>query len=114
MDLPYPDGSWTESVLYSFCSVTNCADGGRSAGLIFDAGGNLYGTAGGGGSTNCNGGCGTFFKLTPNSDGSWTESVLHSFTGADGAELVGGLIFDAAGNLYGTTHAGGPNCASHN
>ena len=49
--------------------------------------------------------CGTVFKLTPNSDGSWTESVLHSFNGSDGRESHAGLIFDAAGNLYGTTVA---------
>src|SRR6266702_2010809 len=45
------------------------------AGLIFDGAGNLYGTTVGGGAF----GGGTVFKLTPNSDGSWTESVLHSF-----------------------------------
>ena len=47
---------------------------------------------------------GTVFKLAPNQDGSWTESVLHSFNGSDGAFPYAGLIFDAAGNLYGTTY----------
>ena len=48
------------------------------------------------------------FQLTPHPDGTWTESVLHSFTGgADGANPVAGLISDAAGNLYGTTENGG-------
>ena len=108
---PNSNGSWTERVIHSFCSVPNCADGGGPiAGLIFDAAGNLYGTTQGGGSA----GNGTVFKLTPNSDGSWTESVLHSFTGADGHNPFAGLIFDAAGNLYGTTNAGGAstNCSN--
>jgi hypothetical protein len=56
---------------------------------------------------NCSdsGGCGVVFELTPNSDGTWTETVLHSFTGAqgDGDNPFGGLTFDSAGNLYGTT-----------
>jgi len=62
------------------------------AGLILDSAGNLYGTTAlGGGSPSCNGGCGTVFKLKPNADGSWTESVLYSFTsGNDGAISSGG------------------------
>jgi uncharacterized repeat protein (TIGR03803 family) len=96
-----PDGTWTESVLYSFCSESNCADGQNpAAGLIFDAAGNLYGTTQWGGT----GDAGTVFKLAPNPDGNWTESVLYSFPrDCDGDDPVGGLIFDAAGNLYGTT-----------
>jgi uncharacterized repeat protein (TIGR03803 family) len=99
------DGSWTETVLYSF---TGSADGGQpSAGLILDASGNLYGTANFGGSGNCNLGCGTVFKLTPASGG-WTETVLYTFTGGnDGREPYARLLFDAAGNLYGTTLLGG-------
>ena len=50
---------------------------------------------------------GTVFELTPNGDGRWTESVLHSFNGSDGGYPSGGLTFDAAGNLYGTTAGGG-------
>src|SRR5580658_7143427 len=76
------------------------------AGLIFDAAGNLYGTTLEGG-TGCQIGCGTVFKLSPNADGSWTESVLHSFNGSDGAYPYAGLIFDAAGSLYGTAYEGG-------
>jgi uncharacterized repeat protein (TIGR03803 family) len=100
------DGSWTESVLHSF----NGSDGAYPyAGLIFDAAGSLYGTAYEGGSgTGCStNGCGTIFKLTPNADGRWTESVLHSFNNTDGATPEAGLIFDAAGNLYGTTDGAG-------
>jgi uncharacterized repeat protein (TIGR03803 family) len=104
---------WTEQVLYSFCSQTNCTDGTQPwAGLIFDAAGNLYGetlVGGVGGSTY--GGeytGGTVFELTPTGGGNWTETLLHSFgSGTDGANPSGGLIFDAAGNVYGTTEGGG-------
>ena len=89
------DGSWAESVLYSF----NHRDGYQPvAGLIFDSAGNLYGTTPFGGA-----GMGLVFKLTPNSNGKWTETVLHRFLGRPGAFPYAGLIFDASGNLYGTT-----------
>jgi uncharacterized repeat protein (TIGR03803 family) len=101
---PNSKEGWSESVLYSFCSEANCADGEQpAANLIFDATGNLYGTAVSGGKS----GNGVAFKLMPNSGGSWTESVLHSFCSlkdcSDGSNPLAGLIFDAAGNLYGTT-----------
>ena len=71
--------------------------------MIEDATGDFYGTTKfGGGSSVCAGGCGTVFKLSPTG----TETVLYSFTGADGAFPVAGLIQDAAGNLYGTTEEG--------
>src|ERR1019366_934096 len=96
-------------VLYSF--IHNGTDGGfPQAGLIFDAAGNLYGTTSEGGtSSSCSGGCGTVFELTPTAGGGWTEKVLHNFNsnGTDGANPYAGLIFDAAGNLYGTTTVGG-------
>jgi len=103
---PNSDGSWTETVLYSFA-------GGRdgispTAGLIFDTAGALYGTTRGGGRGKCQNwekGCGTVFKLTPNSDGTWTESVLYRFGGGKDGWLPdhSNLLFDAAGNLYGAT-----------
>jgi len=93
-----PDGSWTESVLYTF---SGGADGSNpTAGLIFDGTGNLYGTTHLGGIL----GAGAVFKLSPHSDGTWTEKVIHSFSGGvDGGQPQSDLIFDAAGNLYGTT-----------
>jgi uncharacterized repeat protein (TIGR03803 family) len=102
--------AWTETVLYSFCSKTNCADGdGPEAGLIMDASGNLYGTTAAGGAHN---GDGTVFELTPNRPRTaWTETVLYSFCSktncTDGWEPDAGLIRDASGSLYGTASAGG-------
>jgi len=99
---PNGEGTWAESILHSFMNI----DGDPQAGLIFDAAGNLYGTSAEGGSYNH----GTVFKLIPNPDGSWTENVLHSFTGGkDGDGPCAGLILDGAGNLYGTTLNGGTN-----
>jgi uncharacterized repeat protein (TIGR03803 family) len=76
--------------------------GGLFGGLTFDAKGNLYGATGGGGDHND----GTIFELTPGAH-SWTLTTLHSFDGYDGGSPNGGLIFDAAGNLYGTSPSGG-------
>ena len=91
-----------EKVLHTF--LDNGTDGtSPQAGLIFDAAGNLYGTTATGGSTNGDGG-GTVFELSPGAGGNWTEKVLWNFgNGTDGVRPIAGLIFDAAGNLYGTT-----------
>jgi uncharacterized repeat protein (TIGR03803 family) len=98
---PNPDGSWAESVLYNFKGGT---DGGLPLGdLIFDAAGTIYGMTHGGGAYDA----GTVFKLTPNPDGSWKKSKLHTFRGTDGRYPRAGLIFDTAGNLYGSTREGG-------
>jgi len=100
---PNSDGSWTESVLYSF---SGGADGGYPdwGSLTFDGAGNLYGVTYGGGQH----GVGTIFELTPNSDGSWTERALHEFTGGkDGANPRTKPIFDAQGNFYAVASYGG-------
>lgn len=97
---PTAGGRWTETVLYSFQGGDDGAA--PAAGLVFDHAGNLYGTTIGGGLSLD----GTVFQLT-RSGNSWTETVLHSFTGSDGAYPVDRLIFDHAGNLYGTTVFGG-------
>lgn len=98
------DGKWDETVLHSFGGTNDGAL--LYAGLIFDAAGNLYGAASNGG----NSGFGTVFELTPNGDGTWTETTLHQFgSRKDGLYPYSSLIFDAAGNLYGTTLGGG-NC----
>jgi len=113
---PGSHGGWTEKVLYSFTGET---DGWNPAGdLVFDGEGNLYGTAfGGGNSQECGRqsfyGCGTVIELSPQLDGSWTETTIHPFTGVpDGAGPSSALILDSAGNLYGMTLYGGdgPDC----
>ena len=99
------NGTWTEKVLYSFCSATNCIDGTNPEGLIFGAAGKLYGIALTGGAY----GFGTVFDLAPGKGGTWSEKVLHNFdfTGGDGYYPYGSLIVDAGGSLYGTTEWGG-------
>jgi uncharacterized repeat protein (TIGR03803 family) len=91
--------------LYRFTGGADGAD--PSSELTFDAAGNLYGTAAGGGNGNCTDGCGTVFKLT-HTNGGWSFSVLYTFTGqSDGWGPASPLVFDGAGNLYGTTPYGG-------
>jgi uncharacterized repeat protein (TIGR03803 family) len=96
-----PAGSgWTQTTLHSLIKTTDGAL--PYGGVIFDQAGNLYGTASYSGPD----GAGTVFELVP-TNGSWTFTVLHSFAGSEGP--YGGLTMDAAGNLYGTTFAGGVN-----
>jgi uncharacterized repeat protein (TIGR03803 family) len=104
-----PNGQ--ETVLYR---LQGGEDGGAPWGnLIRDPAGNLYGATTIGGGTGCNGsGCGTVFRV----DSRAKETVLYRFTGTtDAAFPAVGLIRDAAGNLYGTTAAGGGgNCSDGN
>ena len=107
---PNGDGTYTESLLYSF---TNMGGDGETpeTGVVVDGSGNLYGTTQNGGSTNCVTGCGIVFSLHPNGDGTYTESVLHGFTGHPDGASPGSLLMDASGNLYGTTLYGGTSTA---
>jgi uncharacterized repeat protein (TIGR03803 family) len=98
--MPEADGDWKPKVLRSFDGTDGKIISGN---VILDAAGNLYGTAELGGTYNC----GTVFELTPEAGGSWTHKLLHIFNCTDGSAPVGGLILDAAGNLYGTTYFGG-------
>jgi uncharacterized repeat protein (TIGR03803 family) len=77
---------------------------GPQGGLIFDDAGNLYGTTLGGGLAGCGYGntCGTVFELSPRSDGTWKRTVIHQFTDQEAGAPVASLVFDSAGNLYGT------------
>jgi uncharacterized repeat protein (TIGR03803 family) len=79
------------------------------AGLVRDAAGNFYGTTSAGGTGACLGGCGVVFEI----DNQGRETVLHDFSGApyDGATPSASLTLDAAGNMYGTTAAGGTSNA---
>jgi len=80
---------------------------GPASGLVMDAAGNLYGATTFGGNADPNPD-GVVFKLTPGLNNSWTETVLHNFSGgADGGGLYGTIISDSAGNLYGTGIDGG-------
>src|SRR5580693_744251 len=103
---------YTESVLYSFCQQGGlCPDGDEpeQATPIFDSQGNLYGTVFHGGANNG----GAVYELSPPPGGSglWTEALLYSFCQSsgcpDGQWPAASLIFDANGNLYGTTRSGG-------
>lgn len=94
-------GPWIEKILHRF---KNGPDGGGPNGnLILDARGFLYGTAGGGG-THLDG---VVFRLDVLKGKGWTETVLYDFTGlSDGLGPSSGLVFDAAGDLYGTALGG--------
>lgn len=92
---------WTETVLYSFQGGSDGANP-TYGDLTFDQAGNIYGTTPFGGSSNS----GVVYELSP-SNGSWTETILHTFNGSDGYQPYAGVIFDEAGNLYGTTSGGG-------
>jgi len=104
---PDGQGGWTETVLHFF----NGKDGRWPilAPLVADAKGNLYGVTEGA----CYYGCvkGTVFELSPQPNGSWTFRVLHTF--GQSAIPLSGVIFDKAGNLYGTTQYDGvTNCVA--
>jgi uncharacterized repeat protein (TIGR03803 family) len=96
----------TETILHYFGSSST--DGfWPEAGVIFDGSGNIYGTTSTGGEYGTM--AGTAYELTPAEGGGWNEKILHNFDQNidDGHGVVGGLIFDTAGNLYGTTEGGG-------
>jgi len=93
------------SIIYAFQGGTDGAI--PSGSLLMDKAGNMYGTTGGGGGTDCDNGfgCGTVFKIAPGG----AETVLYAFQGGnDGWFPQNGVVEDGAGNLYGTTAAGGP------
>src|SRR5580658_130685 len=107
---------WKDEWLHSFCSRKNqqgfCLDGWDAfAGVNWGPGGTLYGTTlYGGDSPYCQKpGCGVVYELKPEKDGSWKETVLHSFPAfkGDGSVLYAGVVLDKAGNVYGATYHGG-------
>jgi uncharacterized repeat protein (TIGR03803 family) len=102
---PDSNGHWKETILYRFPKPYDGDSPGAS--LVFDQAGNLYGTTAGGGNNACANGCGVVFKMTPGANGKWNYSVLHRFTGSDGANPAAALILGKKGNLYGTTTLGG-------
>jgi uncharacterized repeat protein (TIGR03803 family) len=117
---PKGDGTYTESVIHSFPGTSGNSDGENPrGGLVFDSAGNLWGTTQTGGNFEACvtfqdfTGCGTVFKLSPQANGKWTESLLFEFSGeSTGFNPWDGLVIDTAGNLYGmTTNGGGGNGA---
>ncbi len=97
---PVSNGPWTETPIYHFTG--GGAGSVPMAPVLLGSGGVLYGTTSAGGGK----GFGTVFSLTPGT--TWTEATLYTFAGTtDGKKPLAGVIADAAGNLYGTTSAGG-------
>jgi len=95
-------GAWTLRTLYSFAGGSDAFE--PSTGVAIGAGGVLYGTTQYGGTS----GNGTVFSLTPPTQGTpWTETVLYSFAGTDGANPSGAIAIGSGGVLYGTTASGG-------
>ncbi|HTZ98230.1 MAG TPA: choice-of-anchor tandem repeat GloVer-containing protein [Terriglobales bacterium] len=101
--VPGAGGQWSEEILYSFGPGT--AGGfGPEAAVSFDSSGNLYGTTVEGGSSGL--GLGVVYRLSPNPEPPWTETVLHKFEGEGNPYST--VSFDSAGNMYGTfTGVGG-------
>ena len=91
-----------EIVLHSF-QLSGDGISPQSAGVIADAQGNLYGVTMAGGAN----ALGAVYELSPQKDGTWTETVLYSFlnNGTDGNLPEGNLVLDGQGNLYGVTFA---------
>ncbi|HYM77934.1 MAG TPA: choice-of-anchor tandem repeat GloVer-containing protein [Candidatus Dormibacteraeota bacterium] len=103
---PNSTGGWTKTFVHTFTGGRDGAD--PYGNLILDSAGNIYGTAHTAGDPSCF--CGLVFKLSPISGAGWKETVLHTFKGADGSHPSASLVFDSAGNLYGTTSFGGKGC----
>lgn len=102
-----PDGSggWNGSIIYKFEPDEN----GESETPTLDSAGNIYGTTESGGHLDY----GAVWELTPVTSGqkraAWTEKILHYFRGYQNSPSFpqGGVVLDAAGNIYGTSGAGG-------
>jgi uncharacterized repeat protein (TIGR03803 family) len=100
----------TASALWGFGSVANDGNSPACNGMVFDTKGNLYGVTNSGGEYNA----GVLFELSPNGQGGWTETLIHSFDPystsiTDGYGPCGSLAIDAKDNLYGTAQYGGAN-----
>ncbi|HEY4905574.1 MAG TPA: choice-of-anchor tandem repeat GloVer-containing protein [Candidatus Sulfotelmatobacter sp.] len=99
---PEAKGGWIEKTVFDFSSTSGVEP---FTNVILDSSGNLYGvTTGRGGPDGT--AKGTVYKLSKVAWG-WSFTLLYIFRGPRGAYPVGGLVFDSAGNLYGTTSEGG-------
>jgi uncharacterized repeat protein (TIGR03803 family) len=106
-ELSPSNGGWTETILYVFQGGSDGAYPGNGT-LATDGEGNLYGTALYAGSEPWPNGNGVVFKLTHGATG-WKQQVVYAFGPAspNSPTPYGGVILDAAGNIYGTTYYGG-------
>jgi uncharacterized repeat protein (TIGR03803 family) len=97
---PASGGTWTEKIVYHF----NNQGYDPGAKLAFDSQGNLYGSV-----VETNRVGGNVFRLSPQSNGTWSETLIHKFTSSNGDGYLprGGVILDSKGNIYGTTSQGG-------
>jgi hypothetical protein len=96
---PQVNGSWKHTTLVTF----DIANGSQpTAGLIFDPDGNLFGNANDG-----RFGIGIVFRLSPQAGGKWKRTTLLTFNGENGSGPAGGLLLDAAGDLYGSASVEG-------
>ena len=101
---PTPAGEWYEITLYSFKGEPD--SGFPYGAIVSDQNGNLYGTTYYAGAHDR----GSVYRLSRR-NGVWNESWIYSFHGGtDGSGPISTLVADAAGNLYGTTSAGGAGC----
>lgn len=103
--LTHRNGSWVETVIHNF---TAGSDGsGPGAGLTIDRQGNVYGMTPTGGAS----GFGVIYRIAPGPLGTWTETILHTFSGGldGGGGSAGRLLLDSAGNLWGVATVGGQN-----
>lgn len=99
---PLGHNEWAYTQLHNFNTQTGDG-GGLAGGITLDSAGNLYGAAGGGGPL----ALGSIFKLSKTGD-TWSEDTLYAFNGSpDGEGPFQNPIFDASGNLWGTTYTGG-------
>jgi len=109
---PSATGTWKEAILHRFNGGT---EGWSPDGLALDAKGNIYGVNQLGGkpargTKNCvTYGCGTLFRLSPNTSGGWTFTLLHAFTGVSDGINPTGVTVDAAGNVFAPARSGGTN-----
>jgi uncharacterized repeat protein (TIGR03803 family) len=98
---PTVEGPWAFKDIFTFVSQYGFSP---QAGVVLDAAGNIYGTTAFGGESNN----GVVFGLVgPDKIGRYKEKLKLDFKGPDGAEPLGSLILDSAGNLYGTASTGG-------
>jgi uncharacterized repeat protein (TIGR03803 family) len=99
---PNGSGGWKPAVISIFASGIN-----PNGTLVFDNAGNLYGT------TYAGGGNGNVYKLSPGTRGAWKKTVLYSFSASGPNHPLAGIVFDSAGNIYGTTTQGGVHHAGN-